>query len=149
MEYNLIPQHIRQFISRTVYTRSSPEVKEMMIEIGNELHIQFKEYPYMVDEQGALHPFAVENEVKIKFYAVGMRYYGDHIFTMDDDIHLEKEDDNPHDSNAIKVMVDGVHKAYVSKLENKSLRCVKDFEHKKVKLITNHATCSVMNLMVF
>jgi hypothetical protein len=125
MEYDEIPQNIRAHISRALYDRSLPATREALIENANELY-----------------------SINIKFYAVGMRYYGDHVFTMDDDIRLEKEDDNPHDSNAIKVMVDGVHKAYVSKLENKGIRYVEDFEHKKVKLIANHAACSSMNLMV-
>ena len=125
MEYDEIPQHIRAHIKRALYNRSSSEVREALIENTNELY-----------------------SINIKFYAVGMRYYGDHVFTIDDAIRLEKEDNNAYDSNAIKVMVNGVHKAYVSRQENKSIRCVKDFEHKKVKLISNHATCSSMNLMV-
>jgi hypothetical protein len=148
MEYDDIPQYISRHISRSYYNQSSLEIRQILIENGNELHIKFKQHPYIVDEQGMIHPYAVDNEVEIKFYSVGMRYYGDHVFTMDDDIRLEKEDDNPHDSNAIKVMVDGVHKAYVSKIENQGIRCVEDFEHKKVKLIANHSTCSSMNLIV-
>jgi hypothetical protein len=148
MEYDKIPRYISRHIPYSYYNQSSPEIRQILIENGNELHTQFKQRPYIVNEQGVRYPYVVDDKVEIKFYAVGMRFNGDHVFTMDDDIRLEKEDDNPHDSNAIKVMVNGVHKAYVSKLDNKTIRCVTDFEHKKVKLIANYSTCSSMNLIV-
>ncbi|CAG8605792.1 3163_t:CDS:1, partial [Ambispora leptoticha] len=48
----------------------------------------------------------------------GMRFHGNHKFKKSDIITLELEPFNTYDKNAIKVMVDGIHKAYVAKDEN-------------------------------
>ncbi|CAG8465980.1 7137_t:CDS:2 [Ambispora leptoticha] len=47
-----------------------------------------------------------------------MRFRGVHKFKKSDIITLELEPSNTHDKNAIKVMVNGIHKAYVAKNEN-------------------------------
>ena len=47
--------------------------------------------------------------------AVGMRFRGNHGFTVQDNILLVKEDENPRDANAVKIMVDGRHVAYVAR----------------------------------
>ncbi|CAJ0745478.1 6856_t:CDS:2 [Entrophospora sp. SA101] len=52
---------------------------------------------------------------------VGMRFRGGHKFKKSDTITLEPEPSNTYDKNAIKVMVDGIHKAYVAKDENVSI----------------------------
>ena len=55
------------------------------------------------------------------FMVVGMRFRGGHKFKKSDIITLELEPSNSYDKNAIKVMVDGIHKAYVAKNENVSI----------------------------
>ena len=55
------------------------------------------------------------------FMVVGMRFRGGHKFKKSDIITLELEPSNTYDKNAIKVMVDGIHKAYVAKNENVSI----------------------------
>src|SRR6185436_12047759 len=52
------------------------------------------------------------------FMVVGMRFRGGHKFKKSDTITLELEPSNTYNKNAIKVMVDGIHKAYVAKNEN-------------------------------
>ncbi|CAG8645806.1 10554_t:CDS:2, partial [Ambispora gerdemannii] len=52
---------------------------------------------------------------------IGMRFCGGHKFKKSDTITLELEPSNTYDKNAIKVMVDGIHKAYVTKNENVSI----------------------------
>ncbi|CAJ0870021.1 5745_t:CDS:2 [Entrophospora sp. SA101] len=52
---------------------------------------------------------------------VGMRFRGGHKFKKSDTITLEPEPSNTYDKNAIKIMVDGIHKAYVAKDENVSI----------------------------
>lgn len=54
---------------------------------------------------------------EINFTAVGMRYRGNYRFTSFDSITLEMEPTNKYDTNAIKVLANGEHKAYVSKSE--------------------------------
>ncbi|CAG8786112.1 14106_t:CDS:2, partial [Dentiscutata erythropus] len=51
----------------------------------------------------------------------GMRFRGGHKFKKSDIITLELEPSNTYDKNAIKVMVDGTHKAYVAMNENVSI----------------------------
>jgi hypothetical protein len=50
-----------------------------------------------------------------RFVAVGMRFRGGHIFSDGDVIRLEAEPDNEYDANAIKVMANGKHVAYVAR----------------------------------
>ncbi|RHZ84899.1 hypothetical protein Glove_74g147 [Diversispora epigaea] len=52
------------------------------------------------------------------FMVVGMRFRGGHKFKKSDIITLELEPSNTYDKNAIKVMIGGIHKAYVAKNEN-------------------------------
>ncbi|CAJ0843187.1 19379_t:CDS:2, partial [Entrophospora sp. SA101] len=52
---------------------------------------------------------------------LGMRFRGGHKFKKSDTITLEPEPSNTYDKNAIKIMVDGIHKAYVAKDENVSI----------------------------
>jgi hypothetical protein len=56
------------------------------------------------------------------FTAVGMRFRGNHRFTPNDQITLEADNENPCDSNAVKVMVDGRHVAYASREDCPKLR---------------------------
>lgn len=49
------------------------------------------------------------------FVAVGMRFRDNYRFAADDKIYLEYEDSNPHDLNAIKILVCGEHVAYVAR----------------------------------
>ncbi|CAG8835114.1 36427_t:CDS:1, partial [Racocetra persica] len=55
------------------------------------------------------------------FMVVGMRFRGGHKFKKSDIITLEPEPPNIYDINAIKVIVDGIHKAYMAKNENESI----------------------------
>ncbi|CAG8677948.1 28753_t:CDS:2 [Dentiscutata erythropus] len=50
-----------------------------------------------------------------------MRFRGGHKFKKSDIITLEPEPSNTYDKNTIKVMIDGIHKAYVAKNENGSI----------------------------
>ena len=54
--------------------------------------------------------------------AVGMRFRGSHGFSAQDNIVLVKEDDNPHDENAVRVMVGGRHVAYVAREDCRTAR---------------------------
>ena len=55
------------------------------------------------------------------FMVVGMRFRGGHKFKKSDIITLELEPSNTYDKNAIKVIIDGIHKAYVAKNENMNI----------------------------
>src|SRR6185369_14516711 len=66
-------------------------------------------------------PLYTDCIVTHSFMVVGMRFRGGHKFKKSDTITLELEPSNTYDKNAIKVMVDGIHKAYVAKNENVSV----------------------------
>ncbi|CAG8496877.1 23642_t:CDS:1, partial [Racocetra persica] len=55
------------------------------------------------------------------FMVVGMRFHSGRKFKKSDIITLEPEPSNIYDINAIKVIVDGIHKAYIAKNENESI----------------------------
>ncbi|CAG8533674.1 33217_t:CDS:2 [Racocetra persica] len=50
-----------------------------------------------------------------------MRFCGGYKFKKLDIITLEPEPSNIYDINAIKIIVDGIYKAYVAKNENESI----------------------------
>lgn len=81
---------------------------------------------------------------------VGMHYRGDHRFSSDDRVRLEKEDDNSKDSNAIMVKVrkrrKWVHVAYVSRRNAKWLRSADDFEKLPLSWIKNSQTTSTYSI---
>ena len=56
------------------------------------------------------------------FTAVGMRFRGNHRFAPNDRIVIEADDENPYDSSAVKVLVDGRHVAYASREDCPKLR---------------------------
>jgi hypothetical protein len=73
----------------------------------------------------------------ITFMGVGMRYCGNHQFSEDDIIKLEKEDNNPTDKTAIKILVNDKKVAYVAKEYTQRLRKIPNFEEKEIKFLRN------------
>jgi hypothetical protein len=84
----------------------------------------------------------------VTFMVVGMRFHGDHTFSENDEIKLEKEDDNAFDNKAIKVLVGGKKVAYVSKEYTMQLRKVPNFEQKQIKLLRNFPQSSKLEMTV-
>ncbi|OZJ01422.1 hypothetical protein BZG36_05707 [Bifiguratus adelaidae] len=73
----------------------------------------------------------------ITFMGVGMRYCGNHQFSEDDIIKLEKEDNNPTDKTAIKILVNDKKVAYVAKEYTQRLRKIPNLEEKEIKFLKN------------
>lgn len=63
------------------------------------------------------------------FMVVGMRYRNNHSFSIGDTVTLKEEDNNIHDPNAIQVLVNNKHVAYVSREDAPKLRSI-GFENK-------------------
>ena len=57
----------------------------------------------------------------LSFTAVGMKYNGNHRFSENDFITVQKEGDNPKDGNAVKILVNYKHKAYVTRKDTKKI----------------------------
>ena len=83
----------------------------------------------------------------ITFMVVGMRFYNNHRFTGKDVISLKKDDDNPKDRTAIKVLVDGVHVGYVAREYTNIIRCVKNFEEKSIVWLQNFPQSAKLKLV--
>ena len=83
----------------------------------------------------------------IVFMVVGMRYYKNHKFDEDDRITLEREDDNPHDSNAIKVLVDDEKVGYVAREYTTQLREIPDLEKKEIRFLRSFAQSAKLELV--
>ena len=83
----------------------------------------------------------------VTFMAVGMRFNGDHTFSENDEIKLEKEDDNAFDNKAIKVLVEGKKVGYVAREYTMQLREMPDFEQKKIKLVKNFRQSTKLELI--
>lgn len=83
----------------------------------------------------------------IVFMAVGMRYYANHTFSEDDHITLERDDGNPYDSNAIKVLVDGEKVGYVAREYTTQLREIPDLDKKKIRFLRSFAQSAKLELV--
>lgn len=148
MDYTDIPSDIRRFVRKSTYLGMTEEeqklylkcVKRLMRKL-DELHEDSDDvYEYDISEKFT-NISIVPHFREITF--VGMRYRGDHHFRKDDIVKLEKDDDNPHDHNAVKVMVkDGKnwkHAAFVTRSDAVYLRGIPDFEKKPMKFEKNYA----------
>lgn len=78
---------------------------------------------------------------KISF--VGMRFHGNHVFSRTDVISLKKDNNNPMDPYAVKVMLGPKghrsHVAYVDWMDARYLRTVESFEKKPLKFYRSYA----------
>jgi hypothetical protein len=66
---------------------------------------------------------------------VGMKFRGNHRFSTNDIIFLEKDENNPYDKNAIKVMVDEDHKGFLTKEDAIKVRKIENFESKVLEFV--------------
>lgn len=149
MEYRQIERGYRRYLSRRVYEQAAPEDRRELVEWAQSRYEQLKRDPHIWGQHGERLPFGADETLDIKFYAVGMRFHGGHVFSSDDDIRLEREDDNPHDANAIRVMADGVHVAYVSRQNTQTIRRIANFEDKLVDLVCGYSASTLLNLIVY
>lgn len=83
----------------------------------------------------------------VYFTVVGMRFHGNHRFTKEDAITLEKEDDNPKDPKAIRVMIDGKKVAYVAREDAIKLRDVEEMELCQIEMVSNKQASTDMKLI--
>jgi hypothetical protein len=81
---------------------------------------------------------------------VGMRFHGNHRFSSKDVVKLEKDDNNPKDPNAIKVMVKvgkkWNHVAYVCREDAKWLHTMNGFETFVLEHVKNFAQSVAYNI---
>jgi len=80
------------------------------------------------------------------FTAVGMRYRGNHTFSETDVVTLRKEPTNPHDRNAVQILVGGQPVAYVLATDCAAVHSVlnKRYEVRFVKHFDNSAVFALV-----
>lgn len=163
MEYEEIPDNLRKYVDKTtyigmeswdrvIYYTGTKMIHRNLQEMGTEvLGTNFETY---LDEYFRVCRLAETKMVPDGKYEipvhnspivitfVGMRFLQNHIFDPLDQVHLEKDETNDDDPNAIKVMVKNSkgkwkHEAYVCRTDAKRLRIIRDFEKKPLKFQTN------------
>src|ERR1700712_4733407 len=107
-----IPKQIINKIALTEdeFEQLTPKVQTCIIRLASE-NIELHD---IIGDKIADRLKAVSLSTPIAFMVVGMRFHGNHTFSENDEIKLEKEDDNAFDNKAIKVLVGGKKVAYVS-----------------------------------
>jgi hypothetical protein len=142
-----IPKKILDKISLTEdeFEQLSPKVQTCIIRLASE-NIELHD---IIGDKIAdrLQAVSLSTPEPITFMAVGMRFNGDHTFSENDEIKLEKEDDNAFDNKAIKVLVEGKKVGYVAREYTMQLREMPDFEQKKIKLVKNFRQSTKLELI--
>ena len=76
-----------------------------------------------------------------------MRFRGNHHFSSNDQIVIEVDDENPYDSNAVKVVVDGRHVAYASREDCPKLRQAIGRGQSTARLIEHFSQSATLTLV--
>jgi hypothetical protein len=149
MEYMNIASELREYIRKSAYNKLDDNGKELYIKYIKRLLNKLEE-TLVVKKLDDMAIGREKTSRRISF--VGMRYHGEHYFTADDDVRLEKEDDNPVDTNAVKVVLKGrkkwKHVAYVAKEDAKWLRTVDDFEGLSLEYISTFYASAVYKIWI-
>ena len=86
------------------------------------------------------------------FSVVGMKYYGNHEFSHNDEnsIKLEKDPNNTYDKNAIKVLLEDKHVGYISTEDNQKVKkFMKKYKNLDIELFSsdNHRAVFILSSM--
>jgi hypothetical protein len=142
-----IPKQVINKIALTEdeFEQLSPKVQTCIIRLASE-NIELHD---IIGDKIAdrLQAVSLSTPEPVTFMAVGMRFNGDHTFSENDEIKLEKEDDNAFDNKAIKVLVEGKKVGYVAREYTMQLREMPDFEQKKIKLVKNFRQSTKLELI--
>jgi hypothetical protein len=156
MDYTKIPDGTKKYIRKSTYIAMNKEERKIYLkmvaklvdkldEISNESTSSDDEIVIETSRKYTKPLYRKLNSRYIVF--VGMRYRGDHRFSPDDTIKLERDDNNSNDPNAVKVMLmEGKkwrHVAYVARDDAEWLREVHNFEKLPLEWAKNtRASCT-------
>ena len=150
MDYSDIPDEQRQYVRKKTYNAMTTDEKALYIKYVKKLVRRLDELDESDDEPIKLIKTRTSTIVKSRSVAfVGMKYRGGHVFSIDDHVRLEADDDNPMDKNAIKVMLKRKkweHVAFVDRDNAKWLRTVPDFEKMPLRWEKNTAASATYRL---
>lgn len=146
MDYSKISKETKKYIRKSTYIAMNKEERKLYLKAVKKLVHELDESSSSSDEE-VVKPQRKEykpvyrklNSRSINF--VGMRFHGDHRFSPNDIVKLKKEDNNPKDPNAVKVMLmenkKWRHVAYVAREDAMWLRTVDDFEELSLEWAKN------------
>jgi len=148
MEYTKISGDIKKYVRKSTYIGMDKIERKLYIKMVKELKSKLDELEISEDTDTSDDEDKSRRKRDNKSYnklsyrsitVVGMKFHGDHRFDSSDVIRLEKEDNNPKDSNAVKVMLNEgkkwKHKAYVCREDAMWLRTIDGFEKLPLELI--------------
>lgn len=126
MDYHDIPLAQRWYVNKAAYIMMNDDERQLYLKHIKKLLRELDDQP----------PEYTPRSVCF----VGMWAYGNHYFTSDDKVRLKRDDDNPEDPNAIKVLVKSgkwKHVAHVARREARWLRTIDDFEKLPLEFSSN------------
>jgi hypothetical protein len=143
MEYTDIPKDIKNFVRKSTYLSMTEEEQMLYLKCVKRLMRKLDELHEDSDDDTSQDDYR-----EITF--VGMRFRGDHRFSSKDVVKLEKDDNNPKDPNAVKVMMKvnkrWNHVAYVCREDAKWLRTINGFETLLLEHVSNFAQSTAYNI---
>jgi hypothetical protein len=147
----IVPDEISEFLwTDEEFNALDTKTRVTIIWLSNKVKKLTKQLDASQEENMGLQMTKLLIHSDMTFMAVGMKYISQppHFFTSSDNITLIKDDNNPKDNTAIKVMVDGTHVAFVSREYTKIIRNVDNFENKTVQLLRNFPYSAKMKLVI-
>eukprot|EP00667_Euglena_gracilis_P017383 EG_transcript_18300 len=98
----------------------------------------------VIDDKGTRRPFTPRRTTF--FSVVGMRFYGDHSFQETDKVALQKDPENKHDPNAVKVLVGDQHVAFVLAVDCLTVRAVISRPKYRIRLVKKYPASALFSL---
>jgi hypothetical protein len=144
MQYDDLEREIKRYIRKSTYLAMSVDERHIYAKGVRRIMRKLSEatdrenYVELADKE--------QPQPSLGFMAVGMRFRGNHKFSVDDNISLELDDNNRVDKNAIKILVDGRHVAFVAAEDALKLRDVDDLLEREIHLVQTYAQSVKMQL---
>jgi hypothetical protein len=133
MDYKDIPVDTKKYIRKSTYVGMAVDEREIYLDLADKMMHKLLISTDKPDEHKKVRKL---NSRNIKF--VGMRFYGDHIFSADDKIRLE-HDDFFFRANSLKVMLrkskKWKHVAYVERGDAKWLNTIDGYMDLPLKFL--------------
>lgn len=162
MHYYDIPTKQRQYVRKSTYENMTDKKRVLYLKYVKKLLEKLSEdgddsEDEVQEESLSSNGLTWRNKTKTarklntrNITFVGMRYRGDHVFSSDDEVRLEKEDNNPKDRNAVAVKVrkhkKWKHVAYTTRYDAVWLRSFEGFEELPLEWQKNSPTSCIYSI---
>lgn len=155
MDYAEIPDEYRKYVKKSSYNKLDEDERRVYLKAIRHASRRFAkeqdEFNSSSEMQRCLEEMRiVPLSTEVSF--VGIKYRGGFSFDVDTDVKLERDDDNPEDSNAIKVFIKKnniwKHVAYVAKDDAIELRKYGRFEEKRLKFLRQYQTSARYRIFI-